>query len=47
MIGVSPPAVLKMEAPGNYPEAEKLPAIAKALGCTIDDLFGAEAPKQS
>lgn len=47
MIGVTPPAVLYIERPGNYPVAEKLPAIAKALGCTIDDLFGVEAPKQS
>lgn len=46
-IGVTPAAVLLMESPGTYPGAERLPLIAKALGCTIDDLFGVEAPKQS
>lgn len=45
MLGVTTAAVLKMEKPGNYPSADKLPLIAKALGCTIDDLFGVEAPK--
>ena len=39
-LGVTPPAIMIMERPGNYPSAEKLPAIAEALGCSIDDLFG-------
>ena len=47
MIGVTPAAVLQMESPGCYPEAAKLPAIAAALGCTIDELYGAEPRKQS
>lgn len=44
-IGVSPAAVLQWELVGHYPEAEKLPAIADALGCTIDALFGRKARK--
>ena len=41
-IGVSPAAVLQMESPGCYPEAARLPAIADALHCSIDALFGRE-----
>ena len=40
MLGVTTAAVLKMEKPGNYPSADKLPLIADVLGCTIDALFG-------
>ena len=39
-IGVTGAAVLAWETPGKYPEAEKLPRIADALGCSIDALFG-------
>jgi len=42
-IGVTTAAVLKMEKPGNYPSAEKLPRIAKVLKCKIEDLYGDEA----
>ena len=45
MIGVTPAAVLQMESPGCYPTADKLPLIAKALNCTIEALYGDEAPK--
>ena len=47
MIGVTPAAVLQMESPGCYPTADKLPLIANALHCSIEALYGAEAPKQS
>lgn len=39
-VGVTGAAVLAWETPGRYPEAEKLPRIAEALGCTIDALYG-------
>lgn len=39
-IKVTPAAVRAMEEPGRYPAAEKLPAIADALECSIDALFG-------
>ena len=32
--------VAKWESGCVFPRAEKLPALADALGCTIDDLFG-------
>jgi len=44
-IGVTAAAVLKMEQPGNYPSAEKLPRIAEVLDCSIDALYGRETPK--
>lgn len=28
-----------MEQPGKYPEAARLPKIAKELNCTIDELY--------
>ena len=47
MVGVTGPAVKAWEDPGRYPDAEKLPAIADALECSIDALFGRGAPNQS
>ena len=41
-VGVTGPAVKAWEDPGRYPDAEKLPAIADALECSIDALFGRE-----
>lgn len=43
MVGVTGAAVLAWEQPDRYPEAEKLPRIAQALHCTIDELYGEEA----
>lgn len=40
-------AVLFMEQPGKYPEAARLPKIAQELGCTIDELYGEDAPRTS
>lgn len=31
--------VARWESGGFAPQADKLPLLAKALGCTIDDLF--------
>lgn len=42
-IGVDRSAVAKWEAGVAFPSADKLPAIAAALGCTIDALYGASA----
>lgn len=47
MVGVTPAAVLAWERPDCYPEAAKLPAIADALRCSIDALYGRRPPKQS
>lgn len=43
-IGIAQASVSRMEQPGNYPDAIRLPAIADALGCSIDALFGRFAP---
>ena len=37
---ISQQAVAKWEAGEAMPRADKLPELAKILGCTIDDLFG-------
>lgn len=39
-IGVRPCAVSLMEQPGRYPNASRLPIIADACDCSIDELFG-------
>ena len=46
-LGVTQPAVAKLEMPGTYPMAEKLPKIADALSCSIDALFGRSPPSES
>lgn len=38
-VGVTGDAILKLESGSRGKTFEKLPAIAKALGCRIDDLF--------
>lgn len=40
-------AVTLMEQPGRFPDVARLPMIADALNCTIDELFGREVPRQS
>ncbi len=42
-IGVSQAAVACWEAGTKFPSADKLPVIAKTLGCSIDALYGAPA----
>lgn len=39
LVDVDRSTVAKWEIPGCYPAASKLPEIAKALGCTIDELY--------
>ena len=41
-LNVDPSAITKWETGAAAPTAAKLPKIAEALGCTIDDLFGNE-----
>ncbi|MET0017864.1 helix-turn-helix domain-containing protein [Oscillibacter sp.] len=40
LLNVSPQAVGKWMRGEGLPRSEKLPALADALGCTIDFLFG-------
>lgn len=40
-IGVGQSAIAAWETGVAYPSADKLPAIASALSCTIDELFQA------
>lgn len=42
-VGVCRTAVVAWESGKSYPPASKLPAIAAALHCTIDDLYKAPA----
>lgn len=42
VLGVGQSTVAMWETNNSLPRAEKLPAIAKALGCTIDELLKAE-----
>ena len=38
-IGVDRSAVAKWESAGVFPRADKIPALATALGCTVNDLY--------
>lgn len=46
-IGVVRTAVTLMEQPGRYPDASRMPAIAEALGCSIDALYGRDCPRKA
>lgn len=37
---VSVPTVSRWESGEDFPAAARLPALADALGCTIDELYG-------
>ena len=39
---VNQTAVSQWERGAAYPSCDKIPALANALGCTIDELFGCE-----
>ncbi|WP_312637174.1 helix-turn-helix transcriptional regulator [Oscillibacter sp.] len=43
MVQVNQTAVSQWERGTAYPSCDKLPALADALGCTIDFLFGRES----
>ncbi len=47
ILHVSQSTISAWESGENYPTADKLPIIAEALGCTIDDLYKAEAPAEA
>lgn len=38
-MGVERSAVAKWEAGASHPSSAKLPALAEALGCSVEDLF--------
>jgi len=42
-LGVSVPTVSRWESGEDYPAAARLPALASALDCTIDELFGRDS----
>lgn len=42
-LGVGQPSLCAWETGKAQPTADKLPTLAKALGCTIDDLFEEDA----
>ncbi len=42
-MGVSIPTVSRWEIGEDYPAAARLPALAAALDCTIDQLYGCPA----
>ena len=46
ILGVSQEAVSRWESGSATPQVAKLPALAKALGCTIGELFEAAAPPE-
>lgn len=46
-LGVLPCAVSIMEKPGRFPDVSRLPTIAEALECSIDELFGREAQHET
>ena len=46
VLGVSAPAVSRWETGTDAPEDERLPAIADALGTTVDDLLGVISPRE-
>lgn len=43
-LGVAPSAVSKWVSGQGAPRADKLPALAELLGCTIDALYGRAGP---
>ena len=42
-VGVTQGMVVAWEQGANFPRADKLPALAKALGVTINDLYKSES----
>ena len=46
-LGVTQPAIAQLERTDRFPDASRLPAIADALGCSIDALFGRSPPPSS
>jgi len=46
LLGIDRSAVAKWETGKAMPTADKLPELARILGCTIDDLFRTEEKKE-
>ena len=46
-VGVSIATVSRWESGEDFPAAGRLPLLASALGCTIDELFGRSPPDQA
>lgn len=46
MLGLDKSTVTKWETGKAMPTADKLPELARILGCTIDDLFRTEEKKE-
>lgn len=44
LLGVNQTSVAKWETGGIYPSGDKLPALAAALHCSIDALYGRDLP---
>lgn len=42
-MGVSIPTVSRWESGEDYPSGPRLPVLAEALGCTIDQLYGRDS----
>lgn len=47
VMGVSCTAVSKWAKGQSCPSADKLPALADLLGCTIDELYGRDSENQT
>lgn len=45
-LGISKVAVRKWEVGLAMPNADKLPALADLLGCSIDALYGRDSPEE-
>ncbi|MPN63422.1 hypothetical protein SDC9_211181 [bioreactor metagenome] len=46
-LGVSQSTIAMWETGESKPRADKLPELARILGCTIDDLFKKDEPKSA
>lgn len=46
-IGVSRTVLANWETESSFPRASLIPAIADALGCSIDALYGRKAPRST
>jgi transcriptional regulator with XRE-family HTH domain len=45
ILGVERSSIAKWESGSAYPRAAQLPALAKALSCSIDELYNGEEAK--
>ena len=46
VVGIDRTAISKWESGETLPRADKLPAIAAALGCTVDELLTSEESEE-